>query len=54
VWVAIRSGGPSGRAFGYRDRGAAGGIGEGWVPCAGVGVGLVDEGGDEGPFVKDG
>jgi hypothetical protein len=54
VWVAVRSGVSTGRAFGYGESRAGGGVGDDWVTLVRIGVGLVDEGGDEGPFVEDG
>lgn len=54
VRVAVRSGVSTGRAFGYGEGRAGWGVGDGWVMLVRVGAGLVDEGGDEGPFVEDG
>ena len=53
-WVAVRSGVSAGRAFGYGEGRAGRGVGNGWVTLVRVGAGLVDEGGDERPFVEDG
>ena len=52
--MAVRSGASTGRAFGYREGRAGAGVGDGWGTLVRVGAGLVDEGGDEGPFVEDG
>jgi hypothetical protein len=54
MWVAIRSGGPAGRPLGYREGGAAVGALDVGTAGIGVGVGLVDEGGDERPFEEHG
>lgn len=53
-WIAIRSGVSAGRAFGYGEGRAGGGVGSDWAMLVRVGIGLVDEVGDEGPFVEDG
>ena len=52
-WVAIRSGVSAGRAFRYGEGRAGREVGNGWATLVRVGAGLVDEGGDEGPFVED-
>jgi hypothetical protein len=53
MWVAIRSGGPAGRPLGYGERRPARDDLDVGMAGTEVGVGLVDEGGDERPFVEN-